>query len=225
MKYKAKIYVPPIGFNKNCDIFARQRWDKSGIIIVLTANIQRAYHFPYIIHYETYIHKILVGFPFLLPLSPIISMVSNPIFYDVNWSWKVPMLFFYVLIYLLSFIALLVSWIILLINMQWWKFLISLLASVLIISVLTLLFKLNTWQKASRILPLSCRRWASPWCWLATWEWVPTTSYLPTGLMLSEDVTERLKVCSKLIWMVNWMILRSPVIIMTATTTKSNQCM
>ena len=26
---------------------------------------------------------------------------------------------------------------------------------------------------------------------------------LPTGLMLSEDVTERLKVCSKLIWMVN----------------------
>ena len=152
-------------------------------------------------------------------------MVSNPIFYDVNWSWKVPMLFFYVLIYLLSFIALLVSWIILLINMQWWKFLISLLASVLIISVLTLLFKLNTWQKASRILPLSCRRWASPWCWLATWEWVPTTSFLPTGLMLSEDVTERLKMCSKLIWMVNWMILRSPVIIMTATTTKSNQCM
>ena len=82
-------------------------------------------------------------FPILITLCPIISMLSNPIFYEVDWSWKVPMLLFDVLVFLMTLIVLLVSWIILLKNRQWWKLLISLLASILIICPLFL--PLQSW--------------------------------------------------------------------------------
>ena len=72
-------------------------------------------------------------FPFLLTLSPILSLISKQVFYTVDWAAKVPMLIIYILVFLLTFIALLVSWITLLKNKQWWKFFFSLLATILIL--------------------------------------------------------------------------------------------
>ena len=82
-------------------------------------------------------------FPILLTVSPFMSMLSTAFFYDLNWSAKVPMLILYVSVFLLTLIALLASWMILLKNKQWWKCLISILASILIICVLW--FPLQPW--------------------------------------------------------------------------------
>ena len=75
-------------------------------------------------------------FPILLTVSPIISMLSTSLFYDLSWSGKVSMLILYLLVFLMTLTALIVSWIILLKNKQWWKFLLSLLSSILIIYAL-----------------------------------------------------------------------------------------
>lgn len=72
-------------------------------------------------------------FPILLTLAPIMSILTTPYFYRVDWSWKVPMLLFDVFVFLLTLVALLVSWINLLKNKQGWKFLISFLVAILII--------------------------------------------------------------------------------------------
>lgn len=82
-------------------------------------------------------------FPILLTVSPIISMLSTSFFYDLSWSGKVPMLILYVLVFLMTLTALIVSWIILLKNKQWWKILLSLLTSILIIYALQ--FPLQWW--------------------------------------------------------------------------------
>ena len=79
-------------------------------------------------------------FPFLLTASPLVFKLSTPVLYRVDWSAKLPMLALYALIYLLSFITLLISWIILLRNKQWWKFIISLISSVIIVYAIRLFF-------------------------------------------------------------------------------------
>lgn len=78
------------------------------------------------------------AFPFLLTVSPLMSMLSTPLFYDLDWCAKVPMLILYVSVFLLTLILLIVSWVFLLKNKQWWKFLTSLISSILIICVLWL---------------------------------------------------------------------------------------
>ena len=83
------------------------------------------------------------AFPFLMTVSPLTLMLSSHSLYSLDWSAKMPLIILYVLIFLLSLIALLASWIILLKNKQWWKVIISLLASVLIIGALW--FILQPW--------------------------------------------------------------------------------
>ena len=82
-------------------------------------------------------------FPFLMTVSPLTWMLSSHSLYSLDWSAKMPLIILYVLIFLLSLIALPASWIILLKNKQWWKVIISLLASVLIICALW--FFLQPW--------------------------------------------------------------------------------
>ena len=74
-------------------------------------------------------------FPFLLTASPLVFKLSTPVLYSVDWSAKLPMLALYALIYLLSFITLLISWIILLRNN-----IISLISSVIIEYAIRLFF-------------------------------------------------------------------------------------
>ena len=83
------------------------------------------------------------AFPIILTASPLALMLSHHILYGLDWSAKVPMLILYVLIFFLSIIALLVSWILLFKNKQWWKIIISMLASILIIFALW--FYLQPW--------------------------------------------------------------------------------
>ena len=83
------------------------------------------------------------AFPILMTVSPLALMLSTHYFYSLDWSEKMPMLILYVLIFILSFIALLVSWIILFKKKQWWKVITSLLASILIMSALW--FFLQPW--------------------------------------------------------------------------------
>lgn len=83
------------------------------------------------------------AFPILLTVSPLALMLSSDYLYSLDWSAKLPILILYVLVFLLSFIALLASWIILIKNKQWWRVITSLLASVLIICALW--FFLQPW--------------------------------------------------------------------------------
>ena len=76
------------------------------------------------------------AFPILLTVSPLTLILSSHFLYSLDWSAKVPMLILYTLIFLLSFIALFVSWIILFKNKQWWKVITSLLASIMTICAL-----------------------------------------------------------------------------------------
>ena len=76
------------------------------------------------------------AFPILMTVSPLALMLSHHYLYSLDWSAKAPMLILYILIFLLSFIALFVSWIILLKDKQWWKVITSLLASIVIICAL-----------------------------------------------------------------------------------------
>ena len=78
------------------------------------------------------------AFPILLTVSPLALMLSSDYLYSLDWSAELPILILYVLVFLLSFIALLASWIILIKNKQWWRVITSLLASVLIICALCL---------------------------------------------------------------------------------------
>ena len=80
-------------------------------------------------------------FPILLTVSPLSLMLSSRFIYSLAWPAKFPMLILFVLIFLLSVIALLVSWIILLKNKQWRKIITSLLVSLLIISALRFLLR------------------------------------------------------------------------------------
>ena len=79
-------------------------------------------------------------FPFLLTMSPLVFELSTPVLYSVDWGAKLLLLAFYALIYLLSFTTLLISWIILLHNKQWWKFIISLISSVIIVYAIRLFY-------------------------------------------------------------------------------------
>jgi hypothetical protein len=81
------------------------------------------------------------AFPILLTVSPLSLILSSHFIYGLAWPAKFPMLILFVLIFLLSFIALLVSWIILLKNKQWRKLITSFLASLLIISALRLFLR------------------------------------------------------------------------------------
>jgi O-antigen/teichoic acid export membrane protein len=83
------------------------------------------------------------AFPILLTVSPLTLILSSHFLYSLDWSAKVPMLILYALIFLLSFIALFVSWIILFKNKQWWKVITSLLASIM--TICALLFFLQPW--------------------------------------------------------------------------------
>ena len=83
------------------------------------------------------------AFPILMTVSPLAFRLSTNYLYSLDWSAKVPMLILYVLFFLLSFIALLISWILLFKNKQWWKIIISMLASILIIFALW--FYLQPW--------------------------------------------------------------------------------
>lgn len=83
------------------------------------------------------------AFPILLTVSPLTLILSSHFLYSLDWSAKVPMLILYALIFLLSFIALFVSWIILFKNKQWWKVITSLLASIM--TIYALLFFLQPW--------------------------------------------------------------------------------
>jgi hypothetical protein len=76
------------------------------------------------------------AFPILLTVSPLMLMLSTSFFYHLDWCAKVPMLILYVSVFLLTLILLIVSWVVLLKNNQWWKFLVSLITSILIICVL-----------------------------------------------------------------------------------------
>ena len=71
-------------------------------------------------------------FPIFLAVPPLISELSDSVFISVDWSAKTLLLVLYALLFLLSFTVLLISWIILLRNKQWWKFIISLISSVVI---------------------------------------------------------------------------------------------
>ena len=83
------------------------------------------------------------AFPILLTVSPLTLILSSHFLYSLDWSAKVPMLILYALFFLLSFIALFVSWIILFKNKQWWKVITSLLASIM--TICALLFFLQPW--------------------------------------------------------------------------------
>ena len=72
-------------------------------------------------------------FPILLTISPFMLTLSKPIVYHSDWGGKILILLLWAFVFILTLTALLVSWIVLLKNKQWWKALISLLAAILIV--------------------------------------------------------------------------------------------